>query len=122
MVRAVGGRVNDLVRVSFAGLTAGGLPEGGWRVLGVKEVDRLKRLLKGGRKPRPRAAPAQAPAVEARPSKPRTGPAPGREGKAPLRRPVEQPISRRQASQTLRAAEGRPEVIPGGRKPRGRKG
>lgn len=43
MVRAVGGHVAELERVSFGGLTAGDLPEGSWRVLKKEEVERLRR-------------------------------------------------------------------------------
>ena len=43
MVRAVGARVVDLERVSFAGLTARGLPEGSWRILSRREVEGLRR-------------------------------------------------------------------------------
>ncbi len=43
MVRAVGGRVTDLERVSFAGLTCRGLPEGSWRLLEAAEVAALRR-------------------------------------------------------------------------------
>ncbi|GAB4262214.1 MAG: pseudouridine synthase [Deferrisomatales bacterium] len=42
MVRVLGGRVVDLVRVSFAGVTAGGLPEGRWRELSAREVELLR--------------------------------------------------------------------------------
>jgi pseudouridine synthase len=44
MVRAVGARVADLARISFAGLTVGGLAEGQWRILKSPEVAKLKRL------------------------------------------------------------------------------
>lgn len=47
MVRAVGGRVADLARVSFGGITADGLPEGAWRLLTPAEVNRLRRVAAG---------------------------------------------------------------------------
>jgi 23S rRNA pseudouridine2605 synthase len=43
MVRAVGSRVVDLVRISFAGLDAQGVPEGSWRRLTTEEVAALRR-------------------------------------------------------------------------------
>lgn len=43
MVRALGGRVADLRRVEFAGLTLGTLPEGMWRELSKAEADGLRR-------------------------------------------------------------------------------
>lgn len=42
MIRAVGTRVADLARVSFAGLTVGGLAEGQWRILRDSEVKKLR--------------------------------------------------------------------------------
>jgi 23S rRNA pseudouridine2605 synthase len=58
MVRAVGGRVDDLVRVSFGGVTAEGLPEGAWRLLTPAELTRLTRAAVGvgGTAPSPVAA------------------------------------------------------------------
>jgi 23S rRNA pseudouridine2605 synthase len=47
MVQAVGGRVESLRRVSFAGLAADGLGEGKWRVLGAGEVAALRRACSG---------------------------------------------------------------------------
>jgi len=41
MVRAVGGRVVDLLRVSVGGVTARDLPEGSWRLLSAQEVKGL---------------------------------------------------------------------------------
>jgi 23S rRNA pseudouridine2605 synthase len=43
MVKAVGGRVTVLTRVSFAGIVLGNLPEGGYRVLKPHEVRALRR-------------------------------------------------------------------------------
>ena len=43
MVKAVGGRVTVLTRVSFAGIVLGDLPEGGYRVLKPHEVRSLRR-------------------------------------------------------------------------------
>jgi 23S rRNA pseudouridine2605 synthase len=42
MLKAVGGRVAELVRVSFGGLTVEGMQEGAWRILKRDEVKRLK--------------------------------------------------------------------------------
>ncbi|MHB8764774.1 MAG: pseudouridine synthase [Deferrisomatales bacterium] len=42
MVQAVGGRVNDLVRLSFGGITADGVEEGRWRLLRADEVRKLR--------------------------------------------------------------------------------
>lgn len=42
MVRAVGGRVVELVRISFGGLKVEGMPEGSWRILKKEEVRRLR--------------------------------------------------------------------------------
>jgi 23S rRNA pseudouridine2605 synthase len=47
MVRAVGGRIVDLERIVFAGLTARGLPEGSWRILSRREVEGLRRAAAG---------------------------------------------------------------------------
>jgi pseudouridine synthase len=47
MARAVGWHVVDLVRVSFGGLTAGGLAEGHWRVLTAGEIAGLRRAARG---------------------------------------------------------------------------
>ena len=47
MVKAVGGRVLDLTRVSFGGITAAGLEEGQWRALTSGEVEGLRRLASG---------------------------------------------------------------------------
>ncbi|NTU60314.1 MAG: rRNA pseudouridine synthase, partial [Deltaproteobacteria bacterium] len=41
MLRAVGGRVVELVRVSFGGLTVDGMEEGAWRLLKRDEVKKL---------------------------------------------------------------------------------
>ncbi len=56
MVQAVGGRVRDLVRLSFGGVTAEGLAEGQWRLLRPGEVRRLRGAAegKGPRAPEPR--------------------------------------------------------------------
>lgn len=43
MVQAAGGRVEELRRISFGGLTAEGLPEGKWRALRPEEVEALRR-------------------------------------------------------------------------------
>lgn len=55
MVKAVGSRAEDLVRVSFGGLTAEGLAEGAWRLLGPDEVARLRQVA-AGKGPRPKRA------------------------------------------------------------------
>ncbi|TLN18071.1 rRNA pseudouridine synthase, partial [bacterium] len=57
MVRAVGGNVSDLCRVSFAGIELGDIPEGKWRFLTKKEVANLKKLAEASisnKKPKPR--------------------------------------------------------------------
>ncbi|MBI5016981.1 MAG: rRNA pseudouridine synthase [Deltaproteobacteria bacterium] len=48
MVRAVGGQVANLARISFGGVTVDGLDEGAWRLLTPAEVARLKRSAGGG--------------------------------------------------------------------------
>jgi pseudouridine synthase len=98
MVRAVGGRVSDLVRFSFAGITAGGLPEGGWRLLSQKEIERLRRTLASPRKESV-SLPLGEPRVVR--SKARRG-FPGRAAPIAARRPERGPLAER--------------------KPRGRKG
>ncbi|MBI5445679.1 MAG: rRNA pseudouridine synthase, partial [Deltaproteobacteria bacterium] len=126
MVRAVGGRVNDLLRVSFAGLTAGGLPEGGWRILGSKEVERLKRALKsGGRKAKAPREALSAPAGDAGPRiaasrARRSSPSDRRPSGPPSGRRVERPLGRRRAAEVLRGGEAEP-GHPRPRRSRGRK-
>jgi pseudouridine synthase len=51
MVRAVGGRVEDLERVSFAGITANDVAEGTWRFLRASEVRQLRSRAEGRRSP-----------------------------------------------------------------------
>ncbi len=46
LVKAVGLRVLNLKRISFAGITAKNLPEGKYRLLTKKEVEELKKLWK----------------------------------------------------------------------------
>lgn len=53
MVQAVGGRVYDLRRIEFGGVTLGMLPEGSWRELSRAEGDRLRARL-GLKSSRPR--------------------------------------------------------------------
>jgi pseudouridine synthase len=54
MVEAVGGKVRELVRVEFAGLKLGTLPEGGWRELSRSETERLRVAAGVGKKPQER--------------------------------------------------------------------
>lgn len=120
MVRAVGGRVHDLMRVSFAGIAAGGLPEGGWRLLSTREVERLKRLATAGpRKPRPARAAPPPPVPERRPE--RRPERSGRPSERASTRTVERPVGRRRASEVLRASEGKAPAPSGGKRSRGRK-
>lgn len=53
MIQSVGGRVYDLRRVEFGGITLGMLPEGSWRELSRAEGDRLRARL-GLKSSRPR--------------------------------------------------------------------
>lgn len=80
MLKAVGGRVAELVRVSFGGLTVDGMAEGAWRIL---KRDEVKRLKTGKPAPPPKEGPrrssARKPAAR-RPTERKARPAPGRRG------------------------------------------
>lgn len=83
MVRAVGGRVMDLERVSFAGLTARELAEGSWRILTQREVESLRRIASG------RSRPSRAPRHSALPASGKTVPAERRPKRPGEKKPME---------------------------------